>query len=55
MASKGDAIDFGADNSGGWGSQGCISDHQQEESVANGYPGATTDIDLFRYQHWMPC
>jgi len=46
MASKGDAIDFGADNSGGWGSQGA-SDSVRALSAGGGYPAATTDIDLF--------
>ena len=46
MASKGDAIDFGADNSGGWGSQGA-SDSVRALSAGGGYPAATTDIDMF--------
>ena len=46
MASKGDAIDFGADNSGGWGSQGA-SDSVRALSAGGGYPSATTDIDMF--------
>ena len=46
MASAGNAIDFGADNSGGWGSQGA-SDSVRALSAGGGYPSATTDIDMF--------
>ena len=46
MASKGDAIDFGADNSGGWGSQGA-SDSVRALSAGGGYPSATANIDMF--------
>ena len=46
MASTGDAIDFGSDNSGGWGSQGA-SDSVRALSAGGGYPSATTDIDMF--------
>ena len=46
LASAGDAIDFGADNSGGWGSQGA-SDSVRALSAGGGYPSATTNIDMF--------
>ena len=46
MASEGNAIDFGSDNSGGWGSQGA-SDSVRALSAGGGYPAATTDIDMF--------
>ena len=46
MASAGDAIDFGADNSGGWGSQGA-SDSVRALSAGGGYPSATANIDMF--------
>ena len=48
MASEGDAIDFGENNTGGWGSTGA-SDSVRALSAGGGYPSASATIDMFLF------
>ena len=48
LASEGNGIDFGQNNTGGWGSQGASSS-VRGLSAGGGYPSATTTIDSFQF------